>query len=275
MKLHSLALVVAAAAATLCMSAAATADSIGYSMSSTIPANSATQGIDLTDGGNALDWMAFVGVSPAPGSNTVYNAGTMSVWDASPTGGTESITAPTAATAWNQGATGPFVQYSNGTDPFGDTGLSSVTSDYAWNWYYTSGTTFTQKLIQNSETLTMPVISYTGGAGNTAGLGILATLTNASGAQTASVPATNFTTSEMHTIDSSHVDGMLTLNVTGTVGDILSVSITGPATGNSGIFGVTVLPGTAPVPEPSTCALLVAAVAGGLFLMRRHRVSPM
>ncbi len=270
MKVQSIALVIAAAAAVVCISGAARADSVGYSMSSPIPTNSSTQGIDLTDGGNALDWMAFVGVSPAPSSNNTYNGGTMAVWDGSPSGGTESITPPTAASTWDQGTAGPFVQFSNGTDPFGDTGLSYVTSDYAWNWY-TPGTTFTQTLIQSTESLSMPVISYTGGNGST-GLQILATLADSAGTATASLPATVIPGSAMNAIDGTHYDGILTINVAGAIGDTLSVSV-GEPDGNSGIFGVTVTPG-GPVPEPSTCALLIGAAIGGLALVGRRRTRP-
>lgn len=271
MKIHSIALVVATAvAATVCLDKAATADTITYGMSSSIPANSSSQGIDITDGGKALDWMAFVGANPAPSSNTTYSASTMPVWDASPSGGTESITAPVGGDAWNLGTTGPFVQYSNGTDPFGDTALSFNTSDYVWNWY-TPGTTFTQKLIQSTETLTMPVISYTGGNGNTTGLEILATLTNSGGTQTASIPATNIAGSAMNASDSTHFTGILTINVAGAIGDTLSVSVGEPG-GNSGIFSATVTPGAA-APEPSTFAMVGVAILGGLVLMGRRRTN--
>lgn len=242
------------------------ADTINYSMSATMPASSATQGIDLTDGGKALDWMAFVGINPAPPSNQNYSASTMPVWDDSPSGGTESIVAPAAGSTWDEGNAGPFVQFDNGADPYGDTALSYVTSDYVWNWY-TPGTTFTQTLIQPTETLTLPVISYTGSSSNTEGLQVLATLVNSSGTQTASLPATSIAASDMNQIDSTHYDGILTIDVAGAIGDTLSVSI-GEPNGNSGMFGVTVLPGSSPVPEPSALVIL-AAMAGGVTLAWR------
>ena len=272
MKSYSCALAIAAAVAvTLSLNGVTKADSIGYSISSTIPANSSTQGIDLTAGGTALDWMAFVGENPAPGSNTTYNSTTMPVWDGTPSGGTESITPPTNAAVWNQGSAGPYVQYTNGTSSSA-TGLSFVTSDYVWNWN-TPGTTFTQKLIQSNETLTMPVISFDNGSTSPGVLQVAATLTNSANTQTASLPATTIAASEMNLMPSGLYDGMLTLNVAGTAGDTLSISIGEPSGGNAGIFGVTVL-SASPAPEPSTCAILIGTAIGGLVLAKRRRANP-
>lgn len=254
------------------MAASARADSIGYSMSGTIPTNSATQGIDITNGGNALDWMAFVGVNPAQASNQTYKASTMPVWDASPSGGVESITAPTAGSTWNQGGSGPFIQYSNGTDPFGDSGLAFNTSDYVWNWN-TPGTTFSHTLLQANETLTLPVISYTGGS-TSVGLQVVATLTNAAGTQTATLPATAIPLSEMDATDATHALGILTLNVAGSIGDTLSVSVGQPTGGNSGIFSVTVMP-SATTPEPSACLLFGSAAICGILLTGQRRFRPL
>jgi hypothetical protein len=236
---------------------------------------------DVTQGGNAADWRIFSYGNTGDGSS--YSTGN-AIWDNAPTGGSESISDLASPSGNNlltwQASDNSItnllgVEYANaasGSPPVVTLGSGGSSDEYVYIDPNTApgansaAEQFTQTMLAANETLTVYFYDYVGAAA----AGSVASIINAStsgGGTMASVPVTQSALQQNG--DPTHLEGIFTLNVSGTPGDIVTVTLANPAipaanNANIGLFAASVT-----TPEPATLALFAAAGAGMLLLRKR------
>ncbi len=235
---------------------------------------------DVTQGGLAGDWRIFSATgSTTGGSYNPLNA----AWDSTPAGGKESIsdltvTGGSTLSTWQSSGSGwtnsVGLSYSGATStgsgspsPTVPSGTSSI---YVYNnnssnsTYGAEGEQFTQTMFANAETITIYTLAYTGTDVGTQAAGVL----NASVGTTAIAPTT-LDVAQLYEAVSGHYAGFFTIDVSGAVGDTVTISYASPAGtgGNNGVYAASVVA----TPEPATLALMATVGVGILLLGRRHR----
>ncbi len=239
---------------------------------------------DVTQGANAADWKIFSYGNTGDGST--YSSGN-AIWDNAPTGGSETISNLTSPSGNNlltyQAADNSTtdllgLQYSNatsGTPPVVTTGSSGTSDEYVYvdpnngPGAANASEQFTQTMISANERLTVYFYDYVGGSPLPEGQTFVINAATSGGGLMTTVSLQQSQLQQNG--DASHLEGIFTLNVSGSVGDVVTVTLANPETpsasnANVGLFAASV----ASTPEPTALALLAIAGAGMLLLRKRR-----
>ena len=226
---------------------------------------------DITQGGHATDWKIFSATSPNNGASYDSNNG---IWDsaaASESISDVSLVGPGDLQSWSGSNLG--LSYPNATNG----SAASITAGSMNDWVFAGdgsyspgqGVSFTQTMSSTHETLTVYFLEFVGSDVSTDPSSILSASTSGGGSL-----ERDFTVGDLQYNDTGSQIGVAVLNLTGSIGDVVTVSFTNanPLAGdanqytNAGFLGASVVA----VPEPASATLALLGL-GGLFVLPRRR----